>query len=287
MDVIHGENGAREHFQAQAQVWSYTYNYMKSLSLKPLNVHPNKTRCTQILVCLLAHSGFFVQQKDGKNEQEEESILLPPHLDFFSRISLQLQGSTILLLIADATFTTSFHFLSTWLQNDDQTLFGTADGIFYEAMITDFELIASVLIEDCNEVSKGLKPLVDVGGSTGTMARAIATAFPDTKCTVFIFNNYSNLTKLTNQLTWWILHDWSDEESLKILKKCKESTPSTDEGGKVIIIDVAIAKPNERQRNNGDTTIVCDWKKLFLAAGFSHYKITPNLGLWSLIEAYP
>ncbi|KAK9214171.1 hypothetical protein WN944_006159 [Citrus x changshan-huyou] len=134
-------------------VWSYTYNYMKSLSLKraiqlripdiinnsgqpmtltqiivALNVHPNKTRCTQILVCLLAHSGFFVQQKDGKNEQEEESILLPPHLDFFSRISLQLQGSTILLLIADATFTTSFHFLSTWLQNDDQTLFGTADG---------------------------------------------------------------------------------------------------------------------------------------------------------------
>lgn len=153
MDVIHGENGAREHFQAQAQVWSYTYNYMKSLSLKraiqlripdiinnsgqpmtltqiivALNVHPNKTRCSQILVCLLAHSGFFVQQKVGKNEQEEESILLPPHLDFFSRISLQLQGSTILLLIADATFTTSFHFLSTWLQNDDQTLFGTADG---------------------------------------------------------------------------------------------------------------------------------------------------------------
>ncbi|KAK9214172.1 hypothetical protein WN944_006160 [Citrus x changshan-huyou] len=171
-------------------------------------------------------------------------------------------------------------------------------------MITDFELIASVLIEDCNEVSKGLKPLVDVGGSTGTMARAIATAFPDTKCTVFdlplvvdnmvgtnnldffggnmfeaipppnavllkIFNNYSNLTKLTNQLTWWILHDWSDEESLKILKKCKESTPSTDEGGK------------------GKERSVCDWKKLFLAAGFSHYKITPNLGLWSLIEAYP
>ena len=34
MEVIHGENDAREHFQAQAQVWSYTYNYMKSLSLK-------------------------------------------------------------------------------------------------------------------------------------------------------------------------------------------------------------------------------------------------------------
>ncbi|KAK9217596.1 hypothetical protein WN943_006223 [Citrus x changshan-huyou] len=38
---------------------------------------------------------------------------------------------------------------------------------------------------------------------------------------------------------------------------------------------------------NGKEGSVYDWKKLFLAAGFSHYKITPNLGLWSLIEAYP
>uniref|UniRef100_A0A7N2MCH8 O-methyltransferase C-terminal domain-containing protein n=1 Tax=Quercus lobata TaxID=97700 RepID=A0A7N2MCH8_QUELO len=27
-----------------------------------------------------------------------------------------------------------------------------------------------------------------------------------------------------------------------------------------------------------------EWKKLFLAAGFSHYKITPIMGLRSLIE---
>ncbi|XP_024039177.1 trans-resveratrol di-O-methyltransferase, partial [Citrus clementina] len=232
-------------------------------------------------------------------------------------------------------FTASFHFLSTWLQNDDQTLFGTADGknfwdyvadeanfksIFYEAMITDFELIASVLIEDCNEVSKGLKPLVDVGGSTGTMARDIATAFPDTKCTVFDLPLVVDNMVGTNNLDFfggnmfeaipppnavllkWILHDWSDEESLKILKKCKESIPSTDEGGKVIIIDVAIENQTKGKETmetqlcfdmlmatflKGKERSVYDWKKLFLAAGFSHYKITPNLGLWSLIEAYP
>ncbi|KAM0047957.1 putative O-methyltransferase domain, S-adenosyl-L-methionine-dependent methyltransferase [Helianthus debilis subsp. tardiflorus] len=30
-----------------------------------------------------------------------------------------------------------------------------------------------------------------------------------------------------------------------------------------------------------------DWAKLFLDAGFSDYKITPILGLRSLIEVYP
>ena len=30
-----------------------------------------------------------------------------------------------------------------------------------------------------------------------------------------------------------------------------------------------------------------EWEKLFLDAGFGHYKITPLLGLRSLIEVYP
>ena len=30
-----------------------------------------------------------------------------------------------------------------------------------------------------------------------------------------------------------------------------------------------------------------EWEKLFLDAGFSNYKITPMLGLRSLIEVYP
>lgn len=30
-----------------------------------------------------------------------------------------------------------------------------------------------------------------------------------------------------------------------------------------------------------------DWKKFFLEAGFSNYKLTPIFGLRSLIEVYP
>jgi hypothetical protein len=37
----------------------------------------------------------------------------------------------------------------------------------------------------------------------------------------------------------------------------------------------------------GKERSVKEWEKLFLEAGFSHYKITPLFGLRSLIEVYP
>ena len=97
-----------------------------------------------------------------------------------------------------------------------------------------------------------------------------------------------------------ILHSWSDEKCLKILKKCKGAIPS--DGGKVIIIDIVInrnkdehqvtevklffdmammAVPAGRERSEKD------WEKLFLEAGFRSFKITPVFGLRSLIEVFP
>ena len=35
----------------------------------------------------------------------------------------------------------------------------------------------------------------------------------------------------------WILHDWSDEDCVKILKRCKEAITYNKDGGKVVIID--------------------------------------------------
>ncbi|KAK9083023.1 hypothetical protein Scep_029494 [Stephania cephalantha] len=37
-----------------------------------------------------------------------------------------------------------------------------------------------------------------------------------------------------------VLHNWSDEECVKILKRCREATSSKGEGGKVIIVDIVI-----------------------------------------------
>ena len=89
---------------------------------------------------------------------------------------------------------------------------------------------------------------------------------------------------------------------MRILKKCKEAIPKKDEGGKLIIIDMIIEN-NEVNKESTETQLYFDmlmmvatsgkernqmeWEKLFLAAGFSDYKITPLFGLRSLIEVYP
>ncbi|CAL5408863.1 unnamed protein product [Camellia sinensis] len=37
-----------------------------------------------------------------------------------------------------------------------------------------------------------------------------------------------------------VLHNWSDENCVKILKRCREAIPSKEDGGKVIIIDMVV-----------------------------------------------
>ncbi|KAI7734258.1 hypothetical protein M8C21_011571, partial [Ambrosia artemisiifolia] len=82
----------------------------------------------------------------------------------------------------------------------------------------------------------------------------------------------------------WILHDWSDEECMKILKQCKEAIPCKENGGKIIIIDMVV-KVHEGENNLLETQLFYDmlmmtlttererseedWAKLFLEAGFS------------------
>ena len=113
---------------------------------------------------------------------------------------------------------------------------------------------------------------------------------------------YTSISNWNSNCKQWILHDWSDEERVKILKRCREAIPSKEKGGKVIIIDMMM-KNQKGDSKSRETQLFFDmlmmvmvtgkereekeWEKLFLDAGFSHYKITPILGLRSLIEVYP
>lgn len=114
--------------------------------------------------------------------------------------------------------------------------------------------------------------------------------------------DYFSLWLIVSDIWQWILHDWSDEECVKILKKCKEALPSNGKG-KVIIIEIVLNDNKEDDNDLADAKLYFDflmmvlltgrersekdWKNLFLNAGFSHYKITPMFGLRSLIEVFP
>ena len=99
-----------------------------------------------------------------------------------------------------------------------------------------------------------------------------------------------------------VLHALSDEDCVKVLKKSREAISNKGKEGKVIIIDIVIDdKKDEHEITNakllfdmlmmvvvtGRERYEKEWEKLFLEAGFRHYKIKPMFGLRSLIEVYP
>ncbi|EOX99549.1 Flavonoid o-methyltransferase related [Theobroma cacao] len=297
----------------------------------------NATKASSIyrLMRILVHSGFFAQQKLGNNDQEEGYVLTHA-----SRLLLNgdpLSVTPFLKAMLDPILTKPWHFLGAWFQNDDPTPFDTAHGrtfwdygghdpmlshFFNEGMASDARLVSSILIHKCEGVFQGLNSMVDVGGGIGTVAKAISDAFPHLECTVFDLprvvaglQDRGNLKYVGGDmfeavpaadavLLKWILHDWNDEECVKILKRCKEAISRGGKGGKAIIIDMVLTEKNHKVNDASiETQLFFDmlmmvlvtgkerneeeWATLFLAAGFSDYKITPIMGLRSLIEVYP
>jgi isoflavone-7-O-methyltransferase len=99
-----------------------------------------------------------------------------------------------------------------------------------------------------------------------------------------------------------VLLNWSDEDCIKILKRCREAIPCEDDGGKLVLVEMVINDQKDEQELtktrlfvdmemmllcNGRGRNEIEWKKLFLEAGLSHYKITATSGLNSIIEVYP
>ncbi|KAG8373810.1 hypothetical protein BUALT_Bualt11G0063800 [Buddleja alternifolia] len=294
-----------------------------------LSINKAKSPCVDRLMRILVHSKLFIKEEKGYWLTPASRLLL--RNDPFSL-------APYALFALDPILTDPCHHLSEWFQNDDPTPFMTTHGttcwehtrqnpgmnhIFNEAMASDARLVASLVIKHCKQVFEGLHSMVDVGGGTGTMAKIIGDAFPDMKCIVFELPNVVAGLEGTNNLTFvvgdmflsippadailmkWILHDWSDDECVEILKKCKEAIPNKDKGGKVIIIDMVVDnyKLKEEQHSATETQLSLDllmmtltsgrersekdWANLFCIAGFTSYKITPVLGLKSLIEVLP
>ncbi|XP_014493649.1 trans-resveratrol di-O-methyltransferase-like [Vigna radiata var. radiata] len=188
---------------------------------------------------------------------------------------------------------------------------------FNEVMAMDSRLVSNVVIEKYKRLFEGIESLVDVGGGTGTMAKVIVESFPHVKCIVFDLPHVVAGLEETQNIKYvggdmleaiphagsimlkWVLHDWKDKECVKILKNCKEAIASD---GRVLIIDIVMENKKEDHELTeaqfffdmymmmlfaGKERYEKEWANLILSAGFSNYKITPTVGLVSIIEVYP
>ncbi|XP_073059925.1 trans-resveratrol di-O-methyltransferase-like [Primulina eburnea] len=300
-----------------------------------LPINGQKSHGVDRLMRILIHSKFFVKVSIPDKEEKEGYWLTPA-----SRLLLKDDPSSVAPLALaqlDPLLIDPWHHVGDWFQNDTPTPFANAHGkafwelaeheprmnrFFNEGMASDAHFVASIITRDCKHVFEGLKSIVDVGGGTGTLAKVIGDALPGLKCIVLDLPHVVARLEGTDNLTFvggdmfdfvppaeavflkWILHDWSDEECIKILLKCKEAVPKKENGGKVIIVDMVVTddemmKDHEAIETQfffdmlmmttltGKERTETQWRELFLAAGFTSYKITPCLGLRSLIEIFP
>ncbi|KAF7840299.1 trans-resveratrol di-O-methyltransferase-like [Senna tora] len=327
MDSTQGSSSeASELYDAQTHLYKLIFNF-------PL-------LCNFTLQKQVASKGSFASTKvllqDKKLEEEEEAYALTPSS------KLLLKGNKdqpcLSLLVQESlmpTLTNMWHSSKNWIHGKEEvSLFESVYGMNYwnyisqnpktldsfnDVMEADSKLL-KLALKDCGQVFGSLDSLVDVGGGIGTVSKLMCQAFPNLKCIVFDLPHVvANLPQTQNLsyvggdmfqsipsahavLLKWVLHDWSDEECIKILSNCREAISSKGEGRKVIIIDTVIDEKNDSQELtefklyhdilmmalvNGRERNEKEWKKLLLEAGFRHYKISHNFGSKSLIEVYP
>ncbi|KAK1275560.1 Trans-resveratrol di-O-methyltransferase [Acorus gramineus] len=303
-----------------------------------LDIHPEKADSLRRLLRVLVFSGCFAietNNNNGDGKGEEESYLLTPSSRLLVR-DKDTGTSPYLLAMLDSVLLTPWQSLGVWFHTDVRTpilkahemelwgLTGKSEGLnrmFNEAMACDSRLVSKWLVEKQRQAFVGLKSLVDVGGGTGGLTLTIAEAFPWIKCTVFDLphvvadapegtlvnfeggNMFEYIPPSDALIFKLIMHDWSDEECVKILKQCKKAIPTKEEGGKVMILDMVVNskihdhKATETQfffdmlmmvLTGGREREEREWEKMFMEAGFhGGYKATHGSGVLSLIEVYP
>ncbi|KAI4331090.1 hypothetical protein MLD38_029313 [Melastoma candidum] len=307
-----------------------------------LSIHDARLGFLGRLMRVLVHTGLIAVEDDPSFPQESRYALTPASRHLLSCSALNL--SPLVLFVLNPAFMESFHCLSEWLRcppgTGAATPFATNHGMslweymrqdpglrnaMKEGLGADAPWVGRMMLEKCEGVFDGVKTLVDVGGGAGELSRIVADEFPLMDCIVMdlphVVSESSTRSKNGNLrfvagdmfeavpsadavLLKWILHDWSDEECVKILKRCREAVSSNGRVGKVILIEEVMRPEDETEHDQTSLgrTIFTDflmmvsvtgkernekeWARLFADTGFVDYRITPLIGSRSLIQVY-
>ncbi|KAK7245064.1 hypothetical protein RIF29_39895 [Crotalaria pallida] len=297
-----------------------------------LKLHPSKINVLGRFLRLLTYNTFFAKTKvplqnpkEEKKEEEEGYVLTPA-----SKLLVRSEPLSLEPFISSVLSSSHEYWKSSkkWFNEDkEMSLFESAIGeSFYDFLNKDPEYVRGfqgameadsrmlkIALKECKHVFENLGSLVDVGGGNGAATKLIQEVFPNLKCIVFdqpeVVANCSGSNEMLNFvggdmfvsipsadaiLLKWILHNWNDEQCLRILKKCKEAISNKGKDGKVIIIDIVIDEANDDPKLtelkleldlvmlavfNGKEREKKEWEKLIYGAGFNNYSISP---IWSI-----
>lgn len=180
------------------------------------------------------------------------------------------------------------------------------------------KVVMRAVVSECKDVFSSIGSLVDVAGGIGGAISEVVKAYPHIKginfdqphvvATAPVYNGVSHvggnmfdtIPKADAVMMKWILHDWGEEDGIKILKNCRKAIP--EKTGKLLLIDFVVKE--EGNKMYGDIDVRFDlvmlahnkggrerteqeWKKLLEAGGFPRYRIIKVPSVLYVIEAYP
>ncbi|KAL4595465.1 hypothetical protein ACB092_12G093300 [Castanea dentata] len=176
--------------------------------------------------------------------------------------------------------------------------------IFNDAMACSSKIVMGVVLEEYKDWFDCLGSLVDVGAhphindTNFDLAHVVATAPIRNGVSHVGGYMFESIPKADAIFMKWVLHDWSDEHCIKILKNCRNAI--LEKIGKVIIVDFILEKDNNdlfdetcmafdllmmAHTFGGKQRTELEWKNLLEEGGFPHYKITKIPTITSIIEA--
>jgi hypothetical protein len=165
----------------------------------------------------------------------------------------------------------------------------------------------------------GIKTLVDVGGGHGLLLTSILRKYPqmrgvvcdldhvvagatkdpratlDGRCKFVEGDMFKEVPAVGDAyIMKHIIHDWYDEDAVKILRNCRRALERV-ERGKVIVLEVVIEPGNEPHFGktmdiemllvaNGRERTKAEFAALFKQAGFRLTRVVPTKSLISVIE---
>ncbi|XWS68609.1 hypothetical protein CRYUN_Cryun04dG0105100 [Craigia yunnanensis] len=190
--------------------------------------------------------------------------------------------------------------------------------LFNDAMACTSKVVTRAILSGHKEGFNSIGSLIDVGGGTGGLISEIVKAYPHIKGINFDLPHvvetaptyagvchiggdmFESIPKADAVLMKWILHDWSDEDCIKILRNCRNAIPP--ETGKVILVE-CIVQPDGNglfddlslifdllmlaHSSGGKERTKLEWKTILKEGGFPRYKIINIPAFLSIMEAYP
>ncbi|XP_058787169.1 acetylserotonin O-methyltransferase-like [Vicia villosa] len=189
-----------------------------------------------------------------------------------------------------------------------------------DAMACDAKVVVPAIVEGCSELFDGVGSLVDVGGGNGTTLSILVKAFPwiqginfDLPHVIDVAPKYDGVEHVAGDMFTsvpkadvvffkWVLHDWGDEECIKILKNSREAIPK--ENGKVIIVEAVIEEEEGGGKHNkyedvglmldmvmmahtniGKERTLKEWEHVIKMAGFNRFTVKSINAAQSVIVA--